>query len=117
MANQRDQIAFILGIPIAQVDNYCQRVRAAVPASEAPGNQDIAKALNELTSLKPTVAEVAERATKIAKIRRASKNRDRWGTASRIGLRGMIPTLPTRYCSCGMPSIPGGDTCYTCSSD
>lgn len=127
MANQRDQIAAIVGIAIDQVDNYCQSVRAALPATQAPGNQDIAKALEELRGLNPPLADVAERARKIGQFRRASKIRNRAGAADRLrrpverklGLPLTVkrPTALTRCRWCGRPSIPGSDTCYTCSSD
>ena len=43
----RDQIAAILDIAIDDVDSYCKSVRATVPATDEPRNQDIAKALEE----------------------------------------------------------------------
>src|SRR5262249_33108195 len=69
--------------------------RATLPAAHSLRNRDIAKALEELRGLQPTVADVAERAVKIRQLRQAANNQNRVSRAGTVDRPRRLDSLPT----------------------
>jgi len=121
MPKHVDRIAALLGLATEQVPSYCDSIRVSLPAGQAPRNEDIAQALQELSRSSATLTEVAVRARKIAEVRRAANRGNPRRPApsalhvDRLRMLGKRPTAFTQCRSCGRPAIPGSDMCYTCS--